>query len=224
MRMKLMVTAVVVGHFAGSAIAGQRAPSLVGLARALAAEQHCNTLLATEKLELERATESRKAAESAAAPEIAGQMFEDGTATGAKARCDETTARAIKAVLLASRANPVATVIPQAVAVTNVPAKTQEPAPVVKTEVKPQVTVKPTILKKPVRKAPQAATASLAGYGSMVEAYYRELRCPSMSASSVNGFYREVLRAHQKAVREYGVGAASTAVRRAEARANAGSC
>ncbi len=221
---KLVVAAILMGIQAGAAGASQKSPSLAGLARAMAAEKHCNTLLATERLELERTTEARRLAETAAAADVARQMYDEGSATGAKARCDETTARAIKSVLLASRvAIPAKPDIP-AIAVTTASTKVPEPAPAAMAEVKQRTTIKPTVLKKPVRKVQQQAPASLASYGSMVESYYRELRCPTMSTSSVNGFYREVMRAHQKAVRDFGVGAASTAVRRAEARANAGSC
>jgi hypothetical protein len=221
---ELVLIAVFIGWGCSAAHAEQRPPSLLGLARANAAEQHCGVLIATEKLELERATENRKQAEFAKSPEIAKQIFDEGMTTGAKARCDDLTSRAIKAVLRASRATPPMAANPKPVAIAGVPAKVEPVQAEVKPAMRPNRGTKPTVLLKQAKPVPSQQASNLAAYGSMVEAYYRELRCPEMSTAQVNAFYRDVMRAHQKAVQKYGMGPAATAVRRAEARANAGSC
>jgi hypothetical protein len=218
---RLVLAAILVVAAGGLVQAGQKPPSLVGLARAMAAEQHCNVLIATEKLELERTTQSRRQTETAKSSAIAKQMFDEGIATGAKARCDELTTRAIKSVLRATRASPPVAVTTKPVAVAAVQ---PDGKPETKPVIKPNRAMTPTILKKPVKPGATKQAGNLAGYGSKVEAYYRELRCPTMSNAEVNAFYRDVMRAHHKAVQEFGMGPAATAVKRAEARANAGSC
>jgi outer membrane biosynthesis protein TonB len=193
-----------------------KSPTLAGLARAVAAERKCQILIAPERLELERALTSRMTAETQASASEAKQRHDSGLETGSKARCDDTTKGAIKTVLQASRIVPE----PTPVASATTAAATAEPKP--KPAAKPAV--KPAVAAKPQTKPATKPTNSLAAYGSMVEAYYRELRCQTMSASAVRSFYQDVLRAHLRAVQSHGAGAAATAVRRAEARAKSGAC
>ncbi len=196
------------------------------LARAAAANQRCNILIAAEAIELNAL---QKRAEVRANDVAALAKARN---TGGRVKCDEVTQRNVKAVLSNSRHLALPQVLPNAPPKETVQVPAEQSAAAVPIKQKAvDKSSKPKPIKSVKRKPPSStriaakpATGNLARYASMAEAYYRELRCRNLSRSGVLAFYQDVRRNHHQAVATYGAGKVSSIIRTAASRARRGNC
>ncbi len=159
-----------------------------------------------------------------------------GAQTGASVRCDETAARGIKGVLDSARNQGLKAAIATAPAeaVVNTPQSLTD-SEATKLEGQPAleeasastvnlITAPKMIKKKSVQPAVQPGGAQLKRYEIMAAAYFKQLKCPTMSRRELVAFYENVIEAHRKSVAIYGSAKVSQTVRSAASRAKARNC
>ena len=208
------------------------------LARAWMIDNRCNVLDRDARDELTgfvaRAEISlaEKASVKAAKAAVA-----KGRATGTSAPCGEQSAKFVHNVLVAAKsASGVADMDDDTAAakIAPTPLPIEKPAEAPETQVtalrlgelhlKSKPKVARLIIKPEKPKAVQINVVTSAGYAATAEAYYRELRCRTLSQRSVNAMYAKVLREHRRAVTANGKVAVRRLLREAEARASGRAC
>lgn len=200
------------------------------LARADNANARCNVLGGVDAQDL---SGMAAAASQTEETRIAARR---GAQTGASVRCDETAARGIKGVLDSARSQGLKATIATAPAeaVVNTPqsltdsdaAKREEQPAVEEASASTVNLITPpkAVKKKPVQPAVQPGGAQLKRYEIMAAAYFKQLKCPTMSRRELVAFYENVIEAHRKSVAIYGSAKVSQTVRAAASRAKARNC
>jgi hypothetical protein len=214
-----------------AAVADERATQNAEfLARADSANSRCKVLGGTDAQDL---SGMAAAASQTEETRIAARR---GAQTGASVRCDETAARGIKGVLDSARSQGLKATIETAPveAVVNTPqvstdneTKKVEPLPIAEetsASTVNLVTPPKSVKKKPVQPLGQPGNAQLKRYEIMAAAYFKQLKCPTMSRRELVAFYENVIEAHRKSVAIYGSAKVSQTVRAAASRTKAGNC
>jgi hypothetical protein len=180
------------------------------LARAHAVQQKCKFLTANQNEELSRfVARAEIAMVSKSSTKATKAIIANGRAQGQKAACSDTERTDILDILNAAQ---------QASAGTRPP--TAKPVSIEKPRVAVVAVKKPTL--EPVQKS--VTTGGLAQYAQLTKRYYLARRCGSMSMSSINSLYRNVVATHRKVVSNFGVPAVRNIMQDSEQRANQSSC
>jgi hypothetical protein len=173
------------------------------LARAHAIQQKCKFLNARQnhvlsnfvaKAEIAMATKSSTT--------LTNRIIANGRSQGQKATCSNVERADIIDIIKAAQ---------QATASSR-PLKTQK-----------SVRLIPTA-NKPNRLQKLFSTNGLAQYAELTKRYYLARRCSSMSASSINTLYRNVVATHRNVLSNFGVPVVRAIMRQSEQRANQSSC
>jgi hypothetical protein len=180
------------------------------LARAHAVQQKCKFLTANQNEELSRfVARAEIAMVSKSSTKATKAIIANGRAQGQKAACSDTERTDILDILNAAQ---------QASAGSRPPAA------------KPVAIEKPRLSLVAVKKtAPDAVqksalTGNLGEYAILTKRYYLARRCNSMSMSSINSLYRNVVATHRKVVSNFGVPAVRNIMQQSEQRASQSSC
>ena len=180
------------------------------LARAQAVQQKCKFLTASQNEELSRfVARAEIAMVSKSSSKATKIIIANGRAQGQKAACSYIERTDILEILTAAQ---------QASAGINLPA--DKPVIVEKSRVAFAATKKP--VPEPAQKF--APTGNLSQYAQLTKRYYLARRCNSMSMSSINSLYRNVVASHRNVVSNFGVPAVRSIMQQSEQRANQSSC
>ncbi len=213
-----LVVAFCASHVLSPAWADERAiQNAEFLARADSANARCSVLRGSDALDL---TALAAAAAHTEETRIAARR---GSETGAAVRCDEIAARGINGVLNSARSQGLSTKFETAPVTPDEKSQDEELSP--SNEEPAASSVSLITPPQPAKKKPvQTAGAQLKRYEIMAAAYFKQLKCPTMSRRELVAFYENVIEAHRKSVAIYGSAKVSQTVRSAASRAKAGNC
>jgi hypothetical protein len=180
------------------------------LARAQAVQQKCKFLPASQKEELARfVARAEIAMVSKSSTRATKALIARGRAQGQKAACSDAERIDILDILNAAQ---------------------QASAGIKPTATKSITVEKPLTLaaavKKPTPEPVQKSTpaGNLDQYAELTKRYYLARRCGSLSMSSINTLYRNVVATHRRVISNFGVPAVRNVLRLSEQRASHSSC
>ena len=180
------------------------------LARAQAVQQKCKFLTASQNEELSRfVARAEIAMVSKSSTKSTKAIIANGRAQGQKAACSDIERTDILDILIAAQ---------------QASARIKPPATKPVAVEKPRLAV--AAVKKPVPELVQKSipTGNLSQYAQLTKRYYLARRCNSMSISSINSLYRNVVASHRNVVSNFGVPAVRNVMQQSEQRANQSSC
>ena len=173
------------------------------LAGARTADARCGILSGSETAELDRyLARAEIAAASHASPKAARAAAATGSAEGRAMACTAETQTDVRETLEAAR---------QAVAAANA----AEP---------PEKPVRKADVKVKTGEKTRASGSGLARYDRIVQAYYLERECRSLSRAEADRFWKGIVRLHRNTVASNGVSAVAPVMRKAERRAQNAGC